>query len=115
MHEERVPSAGPRPGRPWARRALLLVAGVAWLAVAGVALRFRQQGLDDENGVPPRPFFSLPAPKPAPTAKKPPPERLFEPGMTPRQYNHLQKLPPYGVVKPASERAAASRARDGGL
>lgn len=105
----------------WRRSAPFVVAGLAGLVAAAALLTFTQRVIDAENGLS-KPTVA-PAAKPTPAPAPPRREPQVDPGavgMTHKEYEHLQRLPPYGVVKKDSalakqlERELAEKTRDGG-
>jgi hypothetical protein len=114
-------SAPQRPDEPaeatppsrWRRLAPFVAAGAAGLVAAAGVLALTQWVIDRENGVAKPVVATARAqsdPPASPPARKP---SSGEECMTSRQYEHLQRLPAYGVVKTNSALAGKLR-RDGG-
>lgn len=119
MREPEPPDerAEPTERSAWRRSAPFVVAGVAGLVTAGALLWFVQRVIDAENGVSTAVVAPVAQATPAPA---PPRAAPGSECMTHKQYEHLQRLPPYGVVKKDSalpeklEREPAEKTRDGG-
>lgn len=99
------------PHSPWRRRAPYVAAGVAGMVTGAAILALTQWVIDRENGALKSMVATAEVEEPAARPAKR--RESVEGCMTSRQYNHLQRLPPYGVVKPSSELAKKFK-RDGG-